>query len=652
MSTKQTNSKEELEHLLSVLKIEQEEDRLQYKEKVLKSSLSERKRIGVTWYPIVIKESYYSVGERLVLEIERPTSKDVPHQFQSGKVASLFSNYNNEGIDNPSISGVVSSSGFNNLKLTLFVDELPDWVDQGKLGLDLLFDETSYKEMEIALNKVMKARHNRLEQLRETILGYEPAKFSDEESVTINELNESQNRALNNVLRAEDVAIIHGPPGTGKTTTLIHSIAEILKSEKQVLVCAPSNAAVDLLTEKLSEKGISVLRFGNPSRISEELLSHSLDYKITNHKDYKQIKELKKRAIEFRNLALKYKRHFGREERSQRKMILDEARKIQTQAANIEKYITEDLIEKAQVFTTTLVGSNNHHIRNKEFETVFIDEAAQALEPACWIPITKAGRVIFAGDHFQLPPTVKSMEAGKAGLSITLFEKCIQRQEESSLTRVDVMLELQYRMHEHIMNFSNKIFYKGKLKAHDSVRTTVLGSGFEILEKPVEFIDTAGCSFDERSEKESSSTYNPDEADLLFKHLNLLAENLKTSNVDASQLRVGIISPYKAQVNLLKEKLIEQPALSDFFCRVAVNTVDGFQGQERDIIYISLVRSNDNGEIGFLNDIRRMNVAITRAKKKLIVIGDSGTLSQHKFYKDFLDYIDSINAYKSAWEFI
>jgi ATP-dependent RNA/DNA helicase IGHMBP2 len=642
------DSKSELEHVLSTLKIEQEEDRLQYKEKTLKCSLSERKKLGVSWYPIVIKESYYGLGERLILEIERPTNTDVSHQFQTGKVASLFSNYHNEGPDNPSISGVVMSARPNSLKLTLFVDELPDWARDGKLGLDLLFDETSYKEMEIAVNKVIKAKNNRLAQLREILLGFEPAKFKSlKQKTSLVELNESQNRSLNNILEAEDVAIIHGPPGTGKTTTLVKAIQEVLREETQVLVCAPSNTAVDLLTEKLSEAGLNVLRFGNPSRVSESLLAHTIDVKISSHKDFKQIKELKKRAGEFKNMGHKYKRNFGREERNQRKMIFDEAKKLDLEAGKIESYITNDIIEKAQVLTCTLIGSSNYLIRDRQYTTVFIDEAAQALEPACWVPITRADKVIFAGDHCQLPPTVKSLQAGKEGLNITLFEKCILRQ------KADVMLQIQYRMHEKIMNFPNKEFYKGLLLADESVKNRILGSGNnDALIKPLEFIDTAGCSYQEDFEKETMSTFNKEEAGLLIKHLAQLLESIKAEGLDSNELRIGIISPYKAQINFLKNQIVDNKLFQHYKTNISVNTVDGFQGQERDVIYISLVRSNDKGEIGFLSDIRRMNVAITRAKKKLVVIGDSATLSQHPFYNDFFKYVESVEAYKSAWEYI
>ena len=641
------NSRQELEHLLSLLKTEQEEDRKQYKDKMLNSPLSLRRAQGLSWYPIIIRESYYGVGERLILELERPSHTEISHQFQFGKVASLFSNYNNDGADNPSISGVVTSVRPNNIKLTLFVDELPDWVDNGKLGVDLLFDESSYKEMENAVNQVMKAKNNRVEHLREILLGYETAKFKTlKNPVTISSLNESQNKAVNNILAAEDLAIVHGPPGTGKTTTIVQAIREIVALEKQTLVCAPSNTAVDLLTEKLNEQGLNVLRIGHPARVSEFQLAHTLDAKISAHKEYKTIKELKKRSIEFRNLALKYKRHFGREERNQRKAIMDESRKLQQEASKIEEYIVEDLLSKADVITCTLVGSTAFVLKDLNFKTVFIDEAAQALEPATWIPILRAEKVVLAGDHFQLPPTVKSVKTVREGLNVTLFEKAIGRQ------KADVMLETQYRMNEKIMNFSGKEFYKGLLKAAPIVKDWVLGSENDFISVPVEFIDTAGCSFEEKLNKENLSTYNPDEADLLLKHFNLLFEALESSGKNILEYRAGIISPYKAQVELLREKIKQLSFIERMEKNIVVNTVDGFQGQERDIIYISLVRSNSSGEIGFLGDIRRMNVAMTRAKKKLVVVGDSATLGSHPFYKDFLTYAESINAYKSAWEFI
>ncbi|HEY8401516.1 MAG TPA: AAA domain-containing protein, partial [Cytophagaceae bacterium] len=594
------NSKEELEHTLSLLQIEQEEDRMQYKELVLNKPLSERKNLGISWYPVVIRESFYGMGERLILEIERPTNTDVPHLFQSGRVAALFSNLYDEGRDNPVIAGVVTSVRANNLRLTLFVDELPDWAEKGKLGLDLMFDETSYKEMESAMQRVIKAKNNRLAQLREVLLGFQQPSFKPVKyPISIPGLNSSQNEAINKVISAEDVAIIHGPPGTGKTTTLVQAIVQTLKQEKQVLVCAASNTAVDLLTEKLFAEGINVVRFGNPSRINDAQLSHTLDYKIAAHKEYKQIKELKKRAVEFRNMALKYKRNFGKEEREQRKVILSEARKIQEEAEKLEKYITEDLVANAQVCTTTLVGASVYLIRDREFPVVFIDEAAQALEPACWIPITKARKVVFAGDHCQLPPTVKSIKAAKEGLDVTLFEKSINR------IKADVMLEVQYRMNDQIMQFSNKEFYQGRLKAHESVKDISLPASL-----PVEFIDTAGCGFTELYDA-NQSVYNPEEMNILFIHFQQLLQEIDQE----SRYTYGVISPYKAQVNLMKEKLEEIVALEGKSAFISVNTVDGFQGQERDVIYISLVRSNDKGEIGFLNDIRRMNVAITRAKR-------------------------------------
>lgn len=637
----------ELKQLLSLLAIEREADLTQYQEKILNTPLHVRREQGTSWYPVVIVESGFGIGERLYIEVERTAQTHLPHTFGQGKSVSLFSN-NGNAKEKMAIDGVVIYAGLNRLKISFLEDDLPDWIDDGKLGVDLLFDETSYKEMEMAVRKVMEADKSRLAQLRDILLGYKKASFVHAAyPVELPYINESQNKAVQNVLFAQDVAIIHGPPGTGKTTTLVEAILQTLKSEKQVLVCSPSNAAVDLLTEKLASRNVQVVRIGNPARVSEDLLQHTVDVKVHADRNFPLIKQLRKQADEYNRMARKYKRHFGKAERDQRKLILSEARKLSQEANNTERYITEDIFSKAQVITCTLVGAANRMLGDKTFQTVFIDEAAQALEPATWIPILRASRVVFAGDHCQLPPTVKSQQAEKAGLGITLFEKSIARQQ------ADVMLTIQYRMHEQIMNFSNKQFYKGELEADESVRGKTLGMD-EWLVQPLTFIDTAGCGYEEKFNPENQSVSNAEEANLLLKHLHSLIEHIHATNPPILQkkFQVGIISPYRAQVDYLQEHILAYPLLAELKKSISIGTVDGFQGQEREVMYISMVRSNDRGEIGFLNDIRRMNVALTRAKMKLVVIGDSATLSTHPFYQSFLDYIEQVNAYKSAWEFI
>lgn len=625
--------------------IEKDEDKAIYLEKMGNTSLNQRREEGVTWYPLAIRDEYYGVGDRLIVEFERMGGRDSPHQFQTGKIAALFSN---AYPDEEKLSGVITSVRENTLKITFFADELPDWVSRGKMGLDLMFDETSYREMESAVSAVIKAKNNRIAELREVLLGHaKPQYYTEQPEISSENLNASQNAALNNALSAADVAIIHGPPGTGKTTTLVQVIAECLKEEEQVLVTAASNTAVDLLTQKLHDAGLVVLRIGNPARVNEEQLKHTLDWQVSEHREFKRIKELRKKAAEFRNMAGKYKRQFGKAERDQRRMIYDEARKMAQEAVQIENYITKSLIESAQAITCTLVGSVNQAIRERDFSSVFIDEAAQALEPACWIPVMKANRVIFAGDHCQLPPTVKSFAAGKEGLSVTLFEKTIQRQ------KVDVMLQTQYRMNEKIMNFSSDWFYKGQLEAHESVKNHVLQEGEdEVLSTPFEFIDTAGSGFEEKTDPRTLSTYNEEEAKLVVKHFSLLLEKMKAAGINSTGLTAGIISPYNAQVERLKNLVGASEIIAASPIKANVNSIDGFQGQERDIIYISLVRSNTDKEIGFLKDIRRMNVAITRARKKLVIFGDSATLSTNEFYNSFMEYAEKQGAYKSVWEFM
>ncbi|MDX2302061.1 MAG: AAA domain-containing protein [Microscillaceae bacterium] len=644
---------DEIKDLLRLLEIEREEDLRQYKNQIIHTPLKDRVEKGWSWYPIKVNYTEIGTGENFYLSLEKINQDNKNHSFQVGDSVSLFSN-SREHKKIPSISGVIAAVWKNNMRVSFTIDELPDWVDDPHLGIDLLFDGASYKEMEDALYKVSVAKDDRLAELRDMIfLNQKPSFLTEAEMpgyYVVDTLNDSQNQAVNHILAAKDIAIVHGPPGTGKTTTLVQAVKLTLQNEKQVLVTAPSNTAVDLLTQKLLDKGLHVLRIGNPARMDEELMQYSLEAQIAQHPDFRYLKKLRKEAEEFKKMAHKYKRKFGPEERLQRKLLFAEATQRLNEATVLEKYIIDSLLNEAQVITATLVGTVNKYIRFRRFSTVFIDEAAQALEPACWIPISKSDRVVMAGDHFQLPPTIKSYEAARQGLSQTLFEKIIFKHQ------VDVMLKVQYRMNEPIMGFSNDQFYGNELIADDSVRYHFLGDNpeDEILKQAVEFIDTAGCSFDEKVHEESQSKFNPLEGDLLVNHLRQLLDQIRLghSYLLEQGFSIGIISPYNAQVAYLKEHILHQDEFSNYLPFLQVNSIDGFQGQERDVIYISLVRSNTKGQIGFLADTRRMNVALTRARKKLVVIGDSATLGQHGFYKHFLDYMDRIGKYRSAWEYL
>ena len=651
------------------MQLEQKEDAAQFKLKNAKASIGERQRRGLTWYPISITSQDIGFGGKVVLELERPASQQDLHLFQVGRNASLFSNapgHSNAAGDLPSLNGVITSVRRNKLLLATTKEELPDWVLGGgklggKLGVDLTFDEVSYREMENALSEVMRARDNRLAELRDVLLGARQASFRADKADDLfypSPLNDSQLTAVRHVITAQDVAIIHGPPGTGKTTTLVQAILETIRRERRVLVCAPSNTAVDLLTEKLAERGVNVIRMGNPIRVSDLLLQHTLDARVMAHPSYAKMRAMRQTADQHRNtaseLANKHARDFGFEGRQHRQQLRDEARMLSQAADDLERFMTEDVLDSVQVITSTLVGASNRNIRYLAFETVFIDEAAQALEPGCWIPIAKGQRVVLAGDHHQLPPTVKSEKAAREGLRETLFEKCIKRQ--SSTAR---MLTVQYRMHEQIMAFSSEQFYDGQLEAHPSVRYAGLDAYDESFapDLPVEFLDTAGLGFLEITIPESRSTANPEEADLLLKRLTQLLQLLEPydqaeheQNHDQDRLTVGVIAPYRAQINYLKDAIEENDDLNGLLKHgmLSVGTVDSFQGQERDIIAISLTRSNNHGEIGFLSDIRRMNVGMTRARRKLLLVGDSSTLSSNAFFVDLLAYVKRIGGYRSV----
>jgi hypothetical protein len=639
-----TSSREQLQKTLELIKLERQADLEYYRQKVLLRSLHQRTQDGTTWYPLRLKRDYIGTGERLIIEVERTSHREQPHAFQSGKSVNVFSNGSGKP-DRDHVSGVINYVRDDNMVITLNAEDLPDWIGDTLLGVDVMFEEMTYREMEFALKEVMKAEEDRVAELREILLGTAMAQREPgrpEKPTPVPGLNASQQEALDRI-DGMDVGFIHGPPGTGKTTTLVQAIARTVKEEQQVLVCAPSNAAVDLLTDKLSDQQLSVLRIGHPARVTEQTLSKTLDVRISEHAHYQELRALRKKMEQIRSSALKYKRDFGYQERQQRKMLLQESKALKADADLLEFYIVNDLLQNTQVICCTLVGSSHPVLRGKKFKTVFIDEAAQALEPACWIPILRSRRVIFAGDHQQLPPTIKSNEAAKQGLAKTLFEKGMGRQPQTS-----TMLTVQYRMHEAIMKFSSTYFYQDELIADESVKHELLRPN----EPPIDFIDTAGCGFTEEQDKETLSRFNEEEGRLMMTQVEALVEGIGQDEWMERGLTLGIITPYRAQVDYL-HKLAESSAILEPLHRlITINTVDAFQGQERDIIAISFVRSNDKSEVGFLGDIRRTNVAMTRARKKLIMIGDSATLGSHPFYLDLIEYVQEGGFYKSAFEII
>jgi ATP-dependent RNA/DNA helicase IGHMBP2 len=633
---------EYFQELQDLLKIEKDEDLSQYQQLTESVPIQVRRENGLTWYPVAIRNTELTRGDYISVEIERTTHHLVSHQFRFGSLVALFSNHN----PSDKIEGTITHISGNKCKITFRVDELPDWCRDGKLGLDQLFDNNSYNEMASAIKQAAEMAALKNPQTRNLIslfTGNSKPQF-DIEAYTyeIDGLNRLQQLAVNRIVTAQELAIVHGPPGTGKTTTLIQAIKALLKRDnKQILVVAPSNTAVDLLTEKLAAINVNVLRIGNPSRVSTTLQALTLDSKMDAHDGMKEIRSLKKQAAEFKNMAHKYKRNFGRAEQEQRKALFNEAFKIMKEVDLLERYITDQVISSAKVITATLVGANHYTIKGLRFETVVIDEAGQALEPACWIPILKATKVIFAGDHCQLPPTIKSTEAAKRGLGVTLMEKAVKKFPETV-----ILLEEQYRMHNDIMGYPSQVFYQNALVANAAVAT----STFFKEDLPFVFIDTSGCGFEETNEDKRIS--NLEEAHFLLKHLNEYLKVLR-HELPADQFpSIGIISPYQEQVKTIIPLCSDYDEVRQHMNYITINTIDSFQGQEKEIIYISLTRSNMERIIGFLADIRRMNVAMTRAKKKLVIIGDGTTLTKLGFYKELIDYAERKHAYFSAWEFM
>lgn len=618
----------------------------QFQRQTETAGVARKVKRGVCWYPLNTKRSYYNSLNQLVIEVERTEDRDTEHSFEPGKPVCFFtqdasgdSRRGGEGfLHYLPFTASVSYVDENRMVVALPSSEaLSQLSGADRLGVQLYLDETTYRLMFEALDQAILARTGRLAELRDIFHGTAvPGKFTFT-PVRFPWLNATQQDAVNEVLRAKDVAVVHGPPGTGKTTTLVESIYETLRRESQVLVCAQSNMAVDWIAEKLTDRGVAVLRIGNPTRITDKMLSFTYERRFESHPQYTQLWAIRKAIRDL--YATRSNGHQNREAFHQK------VARLRDRATEIEIAIQQSLFAEARVVACTLTGSASRVLEGMKFSTLFIDEAAQALEAACWIAIRKAGRVILAGDHQQLPPTLKCPEAQHGGLERTLMQSIVENK-----PRCVSLLEIQYRMNDRIMQFSSEWFYDGRLKSAPEIRYR----GILDWDNPMEWIDTAdetgiqaylpdeehaALNFGEESHEDGTSRFNRLEAQLTLNVLKQYFTKIGKTRILEERIDTGIISPYKGQVQLLRHLLRLDAFFKPFRPFITVNTVDGFQGQERDIILISMVRSNSEGHIGFLSDLRRMNVAITRARMKLIILGDSHTLGRQPFYRRLLQYV-------------
>lgn len=617
-----------------LLEIEYNHEKEEFRKQTETMGVERKVRRGDAWFPVSIGRSYYNSLNQMVVEVMRQPGSDIEHNFEAGRPVCFFTIKNDMGT-----AGAKNTKGGSKLQYLSFtatvsyaeqdrmVVALPDSgriVDlqrQDALGVQLFFDETSYRLMFEALDRVIRARSGRLADLRDIFYTKAPASRYTFDAMRFPWLNASQEKAVNEVLWAKDVAVVHGPPGTGKTTTLVEAIFETLRRESQVLVCAQSNMAVDWISEKLVDRGINVLRIGNPTRVNDKMLSFTYERRFEAHPDYPQLWSIRKAIRELR------------QQRKHADSWHQKMDRLKSRATELELRIRSSLFGEARVIASTLTGAANRVLEGEKYSTLFIDEAAQALEAACWIAIRKAGRVILAGDHCQLPPTVKSIMALKGGLGKTLMERIVENKPETV-----TLLKMQYRMNEQIMKFSSEWFYHGMVES----APTVSYRGILDYDTPMMWIDTAECDGKEEFVGENFGRINRAEAELTLQTLQQYLEKIGKQRILEESIDVGIISPYRAQVQLLRKELRKREFFRPYRHLLTVNTVDGFQGQERDIILISLVRSNDGGDIGFLRDLRRMNVAITRARMKLIILGSSETMTSHPFYKKLYEYVGQL----------
>lgn len=622
---KSTNPTGQLQQQLALLRMEYEYEKEEFKRQTETMGIARKVKRGLCWHPITIGKNYYNSLNQLILEITRTEDIDIEHLFEFGRPVCFFREAANGQLSYYNFVATVSYADDTRMVVAMpNMGSIIELQSGEKLGVQLYFDETSYHAMFEALEDVLQAKGNRLAELRDILLGTQLPRFRELYPVRFPWLNATQETAVNKVLCTEDVSIVHGPPGTGKTTTLVEAIYETLHREPQVLVCAQSNTAVDWICEKLVDRGVNVLRIGNPSRVNDKMLSFTYERRFENHPAYTELWGVRKaiREMQGRSRKATYQEREG---------IRSRLSRLRDRATQLEIQINADLFDNAHVIASTLVSSNHRVLNGRRFNTLFIDEAAQALEAACWIAIRKANRVILAGDHCQLPATIKCYEAARQGLEYTLMEK-VAKTKPSTVS----LLKVQYRMNEAIMKFPSQWFYNNELQAAPEVSHR----GILDWDSPISWVDTSEKEFKEEFVGESFGRINREEANLLLKELKAYIERIGGNHILEERIDFGLISPYKAQVQYLRNKIKQSSFLRPYRGLLTVNTVDGFQGQERDVIFISLVRANNEGQIGFLNDLRRMNVAITRARMKLVIFGDAMTMKHHAFYRKLLEYIE------------
>jgi len=618
---------QDLQQQSAMLQKEYEYEKELYRQQTREAGIPKRIQQGVCWFPVKLGADRYNSLNQLTVEVTRTETEETEHSFEYGRPVCFFRISADRQIRYFNFSAVISYVQDNKMVVVLPGPQvLPELVVTGELGVQLYFDDTSYKTMFAALREVAEAKGNRTARLREVLLGKAPALRRETGPVRFPWLNASQEKAVNQVLCAKEVAVVHGPPGTGKTTTLVEAVYETLHRENQVMVSAQSNTAVDWIAEKLVDRGISVLRIGNPTRVNDKMLAFTYERRFEAHSDYPELWQIRKTIREMTGRL----RKSGREDRER---LHNQLTKLRVRATGLEIRIDTELFTEARVIACTLVGAASRVLERKRFSSLFIDEAAQAIEAACWIAISRADRVILAGDHCQLPPTIKCIEAARGGLGRTLLEKVVLHKPETVS-----LLKIQYRMHEDIMRFPSRWFYHDELEAAPEVKYR----GILDFDTPVSWIDTSELDLQEKAVAEGTGRLNTGEAELLVRELKNYMERIGIRRILEEHIDFGVISPYRAQVHYLRHLLKKEPFFRPCRRLITVHTVDGFQGQERDVIMISLVRANEKGQIGFLRDLRRMNVAITRARMKLLILGEAVTLTRHPFYRELYEYIGGL----------